>query len=85
MKSLYIGNLTEKTMNPKILIGAQIAGMFIMIGTADKLFTSHVATLMFIASLAVFVRSSIYIGDNGKWILKEQQRRNKCARRGFHT
>lgn len=69
-------------MNSSILIGTQITSLFIMIGTADKLFTCHISTLMFIAALVVFIRSSIYIGENSDWLLREcqQKKRSKASR-----
>lgn len=58
-------------MNAKILISLQLTSLIVMLGTAELLFVSTIPTIVFITSLALFAKSSIYISKNEKWLLND--------------
>lgn len=58
-------------MNAKILISLQLTSLIVMLGTAELLFVSTIPTIIFITSLALFAKSSIYISKNEKWLLND--------------
>ena len=58
-------------MNAKILISLQLTSVIVMLGTAELLFVSTIPTIVFITSLALFAKSSIYISKNEKWLLND--------------
>lgn len=60
-------------MIAQILLFTQFATFLIMIGTADRLFTTPMATLVFFAAFLIFARCSIYIGKNEKWLIKRHE------------
>lgn len=55
-------------MNAKILITLQVTSFIIMLGTAEQLFVKIFPTMVFLTSLILFAKSSIYIGKNEKWL-----------------
>lgn len=61
-------------MNTKILLLVQLASFILMIGTAERLFSSLTATIIFIIAIATFAKSSVYINKNEKWLLRENGR-----------
>ena len=44
-----------------------------MLGTAEMLFVNTFPTILFITSLAIFIKCSIYIGKNEKWLIYEKE------------
>ena len=58
-------------MNAKILISTQLISFLTMLGTAEHLFTNIIPTIIFITSLALFAKCSIYINKNEKRLLRE--------------
>ena len=58
-------------MNAKILISLQLASFIIMLGTAEQLFVNTIQTIVFLTSLALFTKISIYISKNEKWLIKD--------------
>jgi uncharacterized membrane protein len=75
-ENLYIGNTIkqhDREMTPQVLLLAQLAMFLTMLGTAESLFTSRMATIVFFISFFIFVRCSIYIGKNEKWLVREEE------------
>ena len=58
-------------MNAKIIIALQLAGLILMLGTAENLFNNLISTIIFTASLLLFIKCSIYISKNEKWLLRD--------------
>ncbi len=58
-------------MNAKILISLQLASFIIMLGTAEQLFINTIQTIVFLTSLALFTKISIYISKNEKWLIND--------------
>lgn len=58
-------------MNAKILISLQLASFIIMLGTAEQLFVNTIQTIVFLTSLALFTKISIYISKNEKWLIND--------------
>lgn len=58
-------------MNAKQILSLQIASLITMLLTAENLFSSRGATLIFATSLFLFARCSIYINKNSKRLLRE--------------
>ena len=63
-------------MNAKILISLQLTSLIVMLGTAELLFVSTIPTIVFITSLALFAKSSIYISKNSKRLLRELEKKD---------
>lgn len=57
-------------MNIKLLLLTQIVSFFLMLGTAEHLFTGITSTIIFTLSFAMFIKSSIYINKNEKQLLR---------------
>lgn len=55
-------------MNAKILLSLQFTSFVIMLGTAEQLFVNVFPTIIFLISLALFAKCSIYISKNKKWL-----------------
>lgn len=66
-------------MNAKILITIQLTSFIIMLGTAEQLFTKTFPTILFLLSLILFAKSSIYIGKNEKWLIKDFNKEQKMS------
>ena len=60
-------------MNAKILLSLQLTSFVIMLGTAELLFVKIFPTLLFLASLAIFIKCSIYISKNEKWLIYDKE------------
>ncbi|MBO7229850.1 MAG: hypothetical protein J6V20_00345 [Bacteroidaceae bacterium] len=58
-------------MNIKLLLLTQIVSFFLMLGTAEHLFTGITSTIIFTLSFAMFIKSSIYINKNEKHLLRD--------------
>ncbi|MBQ8336724.1 MAG: hypothetical protein IJY44_04255 [Bacteroidaceae bacterium] len=58
-------------MNTKILLTIQLISFIAMTGTAERLFSAVAPTVIFLLSFIAFVRCSIYINKNEKWLLNE--------------
>lgn len=60
-------------MNAKILLLLQLTSFVIMLGTAELLFVKIFPTLLFLTSLAIFIKCSIYISKNEKWLIYDKE------------
>jgi hypothetical protein len=61
-------------MNAKQILSLQIASLVTILVTAEGLFSSRGATLIFATALFVFARCSMYINKNSKRLLRELER-----------
>lgn len=75
----YIGNTNQHihNMNVRLLLFTQTASFILMLGTAEHLFTGIISTIVFVSSFALFVKSSIYINKNEKWLLRNSNADNE--------
>ena len=58
-------------MNATQLLTTQIACLVAILMTAESLFSSKAATLIFATALFIFASCSIYISKNSKRLLRE--------------
>ena len=63
-------------MNATTLIAIQFISLIIMIGTAEELFTTIYPTMLFAGSFIAFALCSIYISNNKKWLLRENEQKS---------
>ena len=66
-------------MNAKTLLLLQLTSFVIMLGTAEMLFVNTFPTILFITSLAIFIKCSIYIGKNEKWLIYEKENKIRTS------
>lgn len=66
-------------MNAKILLSLQLASLIIMLGTAELLFVKTVPTILFVTSLAIFFKCSIYISKHEKSLRYDMENRQKAS------
>lgn len=64
-------------MKAEVLVSLQLTAIIIMIACGPMLFSSTVATILFISAFYIFIRCSIYIEKNAKRLLRECNRRKE--------
>ena len=62
-------------MKAEVLVSLQLTAIIIMIACGAMLFSSIVATILFISAFYIFIRRIIYIEKNAKRLLRECNRR----------
>ena len=58
-------------MKAKQLIALQLTSFIIMVGAAENLFEKILPSIIFIVSVVVFIKCSLYINRNWKRLLQE--------------